>query len=607
MTYTFDSIKTELKKELSLLSNWATTLYYGVYDRIIDVVSYGLVKDAYLANFLYREAGWLAAEKLSSLTKLAWMLDYTPHRKQGASGNILLSGSSTFSSSYIWAGSNVYIPKWTKFANTAKTIHGYCTSYTTYYTNTVGSLSIPVKEGSPKEYTYIAMGSVNEKIYLYSDSIDNDEVDIYIVDNIGTILSQVTIATNLYLLNDPDTYYSEISNSPNYDYISLMFGDNVHTKQLTSGTHILIKYAETTGVSGNITSSGSITKIDGILYNSVGEPVSTVYVTNSTTISGGTDYEEIESVRNNAPNLFGAGYRCGTLADWNAVLASIPYIYQGNVWSINDVGGSTLISEQNKVFITAINSSGTSITTAQQTTLIATLKEDYASPTEIMEFVAPTKIYLAFEVTAKIRNMSTSAMRQIIKDTLYNKYTTLKSVFATKVYQSEYVALISSLSNIIYHETNIKLMDYNLGYSKIGEFFNAFYTSSVLEDDVLLIVNSPQIWIKRKVAGVWLDPVQIAYSSGAAFIGMNGYTLSSTTIDYTEGTYSFIIDTVMNNPITYGVSNPGDTDDLGYITTLIYQTQDGNSDQQDSARLINKYLITDIDPNFIVVSLTESA
>jgi hypothetical protein len=605
MTYTFDSIKTELKKELSLLSNWATTLYYGVYDRIIDVVSYGMVKDAYLANFLYKEAGWLTAEKLSSLTKLSWMLDYTPYRKQGASGNILLSGSASFSSSYSWAGNNVYIPKWTKFSNTSKTINVYCTNFTTYYTNTTGNLSISVKEGLPKEYTYIATGSVNEKVYLYSDSVDNDEIDVYIVDSLGNILSQVTHTNNLYLLTDADTYYYTITNSSNYDYVYLTFGDNVHTKQLTSGTYVLIKYAETTGASGNITTSGVLTKIESTLYDSNGEVSTNLYITNSSSIIGGTNYEDIDSVRSNASNLFGAGYRCGTLADWNAIINSISYIYQGRVWSINDLGGSNLISEQNAVFITAINAAGVAISSAQQTELTNTLTENYSSPTEVINFVTPVKVYLVFEVTATITNSTTSIMKQSIKDNLSNNYSVLNSSFAKKIYQSEYIAIISAISNIVFHETNIKLMDYNLGYSQIDAVFRAFYSSTTLTNEVLVVTNSPQLWIKRKIAGIWQTPLQIGYSSGTTFVGMNGYTLSSTAITYSTGMYSYIIDTIINNPTIYGVSNPTETDALGYITTLIYQTQDGNADQQDSARLMNKYLITDVDTDFFTVTLTE--
>jgi intracellular septation protein A len=605
MTYTFDSIKTELKKELSLLSSWATTLYYGVYDRIMDVVSYGIVKDAYLANFLYKEAGWLTAEKLSSLAKLSWMLNYTPYRKQGASGNIIVSGSSTFSSTYSWTGSNVYIPKWTKFTNTSKTINVYCTTFTTYYTNTLGNLSIPVKEGTPKEYTYIATGSVNEKIYLYSDSIDNDEMAVYIVDSLGNILSQVTKADNLYLLNAPDTYYYTSANSSNYDYVYITFGDNVHSKQLTSGTYVLIKYAETTGYSGNITTSGVLTKIESTLYNSVGEVVTNLYTTNSDSIIGGTNYEDIDSIRSNASNLFGAGYRCGTGTDWNTVINSISFIYQGKVWSINDLGGSNLISEQNTVFITAINASGAAISSAQQTELTSMLTENYSSPTEVINFVTPVKVYLVFEVTATITNSTTSIMKQSIKDIIYNNYSILNSSFARKIYQSEYIALISTISNIVFHETNIKLMDYNLGYSQINSTFRAFYTSTILTNEVLVITNSPQLWIKRKIAGVWQDPLQIAYASGTSLIGMNGYTLSSTAIAYNTGVYSYIIDTVINNPTIYGVNNPTESEDLGYIVTLMYQTQDGNSDQQDSARLMNKYLITDVDTDFFPVIITE--
>jgi len=614
MNYNYTSILSELQTQLSLMSNWTTTLYYGVYSNLLSVIAYALNKDAYLAYFLYKEANWFTAEKEASLVGMSTMLSYSPYRKQGATGTILMSGSSSFSPTYVYQGSNIFIPKWTSFSNKSKSVSVYCSNFTTYYTNTVGSISIPVKEGTPKQYTYIAQGIINEQIYLYSDKIDNAGMDIYEVDINGNIISQVTITDNLYFISDPSNYYCTISNSPNFDFVYLTFGDSIHTKQLQVGTRILIKYAETLGDSGNINNTGIITKINDVLYDNNSNVVTSImYVNNTSLISGGTAYEDIESIRNNAPNLFGAGYRCGTITDWISVISSISYVNKNNVWSINDVGGSTLISDQNKVFVTAIGSDGNEITSDQKILLTETLQNDYSSPTELIEYVSPRKLYVVFNVDATINTSTPSIVENQIKEIIYNNYSTINSSFARKIYQSEYVSLISTLPSIVFHETQARFMEYNLGPIQSSTLFNGYYDSTDLSSQVKVTVNSPQLWIKRKINSVWQAPVQLAYSSGSLFIGLPNpwnsniiWDLTATNINYTTYTYSYIINTLINDILhVYGVNNPSDTDLNGYIITLVYSTENGNAEQQESIRLYQRNQITDIDSDYIFVAITE--
>ena len=604
MTFDYSSVLTELKNRLSLLSSWSTTLYYGVVERLLEIFSYGINKAAYLAQFLYNEAGWFTAGKLSSLMGMAFLLGYTPYRKKGAFGNIVVSGSSTFSGSYVYTGNNVYIKKWDKFCNASKTINVYCSAFTTYYTNTVGNLIVPVKEGIPKEFTYIANGIVNEEIFLYSGNIENDDMEIYEVDALGNVISQVTIVPNLYLLNTPTVYSCEVHNSQNLDFVTIKFGDNISSKQLLVGTRILIKYAETKGNEGNITSTDIITKFNSTLYDNSGTAVTNLYVNNLALISDGTTYEDIESVRNNAPNLFGAGYRCGTLTDWNSVVNAQPGVYRANVWSINSIGGSTLISEQNKIFIVAIDSLGNPFSSTQKTILINNLQENFASPTEVIDFGSDSqKIYAVFDVTATIKSSTTAVVEETIKQTLYNQYRTLSSEFAQKIYQSDYITLISGLTDIKYHETQIRMMDYNLTWATIGQTFLGYHASTILTDQVLVTQDSPQIWLKLKVANVWQAPLLVAHGSGNSFIQDSGtFIVTSGSISYTSYTYSFMISILATG---YGVQNPGDSDAAGYIISIIYGTQDGNTDQDQSLRLYQMYQITDVDPDYIFTTVSD--
>ena len=619
MTFTYSGIQTELKNQLSQLSNWSNILFYSVYQRIIDAIAYITYKTCYLGYYLYTESCWLTATKPSSINQMSWMLNYIAHRKRGAVGSIILSGSSTFSSTYTYIGNSISIPKWTKFCDISKNVNVYATEAYMYYTGTIGNLTIDVAEGTPKEYVYTAIGSVNEKVYLYSDKIENDFLDVYIINSLGEVLSTVTIVDNTYLLDDPDNYYCMVTNSPNFDYIYLTFGNGVCCKQLSEGTLVLVKYAETTGDRGDVQNTGKIVKINSILYDSTGVEASNLYITNTTSIIGGQTYEDIESIRNHAPALFGAGYRCGTKSDWDAVLNSISYVYKARAWTIIDMGGSTLLSDQNKVFITALDSEGETLSDEYKTLLVETLEENYSSPTEVIEFYSPTKVYLSFQVTGSYSNSTSNVVSSLIKDAYFTEYYVLNSDFNRKIYQNEYVSLLSSIPALKKYEVDVSMMDYALGPVQVDKIFGGYFSSASLENKVLVIPDSPKLWIKRKIAKVWQPPLQIGQASGVYFIETTSeYKLMSTSIDYSNYTYSYVIrnltetlydeedpPNVISTPGDWGFDNPTENQDDGYIISITYETQDGSGDQQNSVRLQSQYAITSIDEDFVFTALTE--
>lgn len=163
------------------------------------------------------------------------------------------------------------------------------------------------------------------------------------------------------------------------------------------------------------------------------------------------------------------------------------------------------------------------------------------------------------------------------------------------------------------------MMDYGLGAVQVDKQFGGYFSSATLEDKVLVIPDSPKLWIKRKIAKVWQPPLQIGQASGAYFIETTSeYKLGSTSIDYSNYTYSFVIinltttlyddaipPNVISTPGDWGFNNPTEDQEDGYIITVSYETQDGAGDQQDSIRLQSQYAITSIDEDFIFTSLTE--
>ena len=612
MIYTYNGLVAEIKARLSLMSDWNTILYYGVYQRIVDMLAYTGDKLVYLAEFLYREAKWFTAEKRDSLVKLAKWLGYVPYRKTGAIGTLQISADSTFNPAYIYTGTDVRIPRWTMFNDVDNSLAVYSIEDTIYYTGTTGNLDVSVKEGAPKEFLYIANGVANETISLYSDSVDNEELQIWVVDTSDNFLYEVIVASNLYLIDNLVDYYCQIDNSPAYDYIDIMFGDGINSKKLSVGERILIKYADTNGSLGDITSSGVIEVIKPIITDEDNNII-TLYCTHAEGIIGGMEIEDIESIRNNAPNVFQIGSVLSSSTNWISLINSVSFVNKSIVWTAVDLGISNF-ANQNIVYYTAVSSTGEDLTTTQRTTL----EIDYSLPkkclTEVMSFQSLEKIYIRFDVTAKIAiNKSLSVVDAAIKLALNNAYNILNAEFQQNIYESNAYRVIDSVSDVVYHSTDMYYLEKDLNptvsnYKLLPSFLPA--ESVDLDKQSFLVANSFEIWIRRKgqvTPDVWEIPLQIASTTGTVITGMNGYTISGGFVSSVTNLYSFTVVEVAAD-IThaiYGVQNPGTTDHTGYILYISYKMQDGNTPagQQNSIRLPWFYQITDIEESFINTDL----
>lgn len=608
MIYTYDGIKTALKERLSLMSQWNKILFYGVYERIIDLLAYTSDNIIYIAEFLYRESKWITATKRDSLVKMARWLRYVPFRKTGSIGNLQLSADSSFNPMYSYTGKNVTIQKWHRFTDENDSLNVYCTRNTSYLTGQIGSIDIPVKQGTPKEFLHIAKGDISERINIYSDSIDNDIIDVYIVDSDNNILHTASIVDNLYLVYDVVDYSCEVRNASNNEFVSIIFGDGINARKLALGERILVKYSETLGNQGDITSSNIITKSKDFFIDEDGASTS-LYITNSEAIIGGTDIENIESIRNNAPNLFQVGMILSSIPNWTSVINSAPFVNKSKVWSTETLGGSLETSEQNIVYVTAVSNTGEQLTTPQQTELLETYLIPKKSLTEIVEFFPLQKVYARFDMKGRIQNRPISIMNETIYSAITNAYGVFNVDFQQNIYESNFYSIIDNISDVLWHETQIYYLERNVPNLVSNAVLLTSFTSldtDILENQQWLVEDSFEIWIKRKIAGEWEEPLQVAYTDSVSIIGMNGFNILSGFVVYSANQYSYNITEITNDidQSIYGVPDPGDSDELGYILYISYKMEDGEGNQINTIRLPRFYQITDIDTDFIDTDLS---
>lgn len=153
------------------------------------------------------------------------------------------------------------------------------------------STSIGVIQGTSFNKTYYGSGAGKQKysIYIKEDS----DPDNFIVTVDGNEWKQV------------DNFYSSNNTSKHYikkyikDGFYILFNDGLNGMIPPKGSEIIISAIETLGSSGNIYAAGSINKIIDEIYDSEDNSVTTLSVSNPSTMINGSDEDTINEIKSN--------------------------------------------------------------------------------------------------------------------------------------------------------------------------------------------------------------------------------------------------------------------------------------------------------------------
>lgn len=667
MLVTFDDIKEELKKKLSILSNWEKTLYFGVYERIIDVVAYALVHLIYLIEFYFKESFLTSSTTRSAITSHVEPLSYTPHRCIGARGYLIITNDKTgFLNTFTNTKESLIINKWTSFHDEDKIANVYCTQDTPYssgnktftvtltdtailktngsigitlenadnfnigeevyihgtsYYNgfyiiqnkianeifikttfveeafdneckiTTGLIKIPVAEGTPKKFVYEAKGIPNETFTVYDDTIDNNDFEVWITDDLGAKKEQVIVCgelnapRNLHFVTDTNKRYCEVVNNKEYSSVKVITGDTLSSKGLIEGEYITLFYATTNGAKGNIQSKNSIVAVSDTLHD-INNEEATPYVTNLDAITNGQDIESLESIKNNAPALFNAGYSCSNYSGWLAVLKNHPKINKATIWSSDDVVVDSLTINPNNVYISAISQIGGELSEIDKKDISLNYLKELKSPTEVAIWKPLNIMCVRIKVDAKIKGDTKTNVENALRNMIINKYSVVKTEFRQPIYESDFYGLIQQNVNILRHTSELYYLEGGYKYNVNDMTLRASNLASDetnLENQNILQENSLEIFVKY----VGQERELIASDVSGSLVVENGWTLTDTTFVPSE------------NRISFRVEELSTVDEATYEVFISYKMKDGNNEQYNSIRLPSFDMITDIDEDWI--------
>jgi len=675
-----------------MLSGWTKSiLALGVWQRILDVIAYGLEKLMYVVDYDIKNSFLQTARDLFAVVAHAWALRYKVHRQYGGTGRVKISGDPTFSAALVsYVGPSVPIARWTTMSDTQGQVNVYATEDiiypqgmvignrtlpalgvpsnlgggkigftvnshgfpigqevfirgTQYYDGDylvdpltsinqividfpnayqletfngsekifTGVMYLPVKEGQPASFTYIANGDVNEKFVVYTPNADNDEVEVFIVDSNNVVLFNVTITDDIYLVNSLAQYYCSIESLPSFQGFTVQFGDDVTSKKLNNGDRVLVRYANTKGAEGSVDSVGIVSRFTTTVLDTAGNSAN-VFVTNDDIISGGAGVEDIEHARHFSRNKFYAGQRFHSGEDDVIMLDAHPAIVKSKVWSDADVNINTISGTNSIVHISAVSTSGGPLSLAQQSDIKINYLKKKRAVTDILKFEPLNVVCVQFRIFASLLPVAAPPIITSIYNGLNAKYGILNAPYKQSIFSSQAISEISKSDpvNILHHSTDIWHVDRSEDFPVIAGTLSNYpvvvTNPAGIEPDpekqIYLQDGKVEVWITRKIAGETQPPLRIAYTDPLItnqLIGDNGYTILSGIVDYLNGQITYIVndiitDTPPDATPTFGVLNPDATDNDGYAIRITYKTEDGNGKFLNDIRLPHFYNITNV-------------
>lgn len=536
--FDFDSIKNRLIERLRTKESWKNILFFSTNSRIIDVFAEELEYCMQMNEIYSTECKWTLAKQRSSIMSEVQFFNYYPYRKIGATGFVRVSTSSTFNSSY---PRMIPILKYSEFS-TSSGITVLC-SETTNIPAGVNYVDIPVVQGTYKSQTFLATGIENESFKIINPSVENFVFDVYVNNELYTVISFIRESSSG--LDKVCT----VTNINDFSGIIITFGDGYFGRKLNNGDIVEIKYIETNGLSGNIDSSNIVTNVVSTIYDSTGIEVE-LFCTNTSSISGGRNYEDIEDIRVKAPKSYQAGNRAISKNDYESIVDSFSFIKKSTCWGETETNldkgnlpGTYIPTEENVVHISAVSTTDQTVSTEQQVQIRDVLNE-IKSPIDIVVFenVNFIKIKFIVEAFVKDKKYSLSNVTSLIHNTLSNTYSIEKMNFKQQIRYSDYVSLIDGIEGVDYHNTTIQ-------YYK-EELFSSAYNADLKPEISNIKPTTVFVYVKNSKAtnAAW---IKIAHDDGYSnLVGETGYTVSASSINYSLGIGSLVVTSGLTEDFT---------------------------------------------------------
>ena len=374
---------------------------------LLDVLSYNTHFSGLIANFALNESYLGTAQLRNSVVSLAESLGYIPGSRNSSQSTIGLTinpaGGQALDQTYSFQPGELVLrgsidgDVYTFSNRKTITANAQGTNIYTFYPFDDPDASIVVYEGDEREQQYLVDGSENALYVIPDQNIDASTAIIKVYTDPGVAATGVgayTVYNDIFdvsSITDTSTLYV-LRESPNQFY-ELTFGAfNALGVAPIAGNVVNVNYLRASGQTAN-----GIYNFRLISELKLGDYIVSpdeVTITTLTTSAGGTDKEDIESIRKKAPFQYSAQNRMVTPLDYEALILR----KYGNF--ITDIicwgGEDNLPPEYGTTFTSIIwkdNLSSTAISELRRA--IVELTDQLSVVSFNIKFIAPSETYVS--------------------------------------------------------------------------------------------------------------------------------------------------------------------------------------------------------------------
>lgn len=414
----FISIKSNLIDFLNKQSEFAGYSFEGsAFNVLMDLLAYNTYYNAFYNNMVVNETFIDSASKRSSIVSLAKNIGYVPKSTKAATAviNIKLSPEN-YTNDVITRNTQVTATDSNNNTYTFVTTKSYSFDPiefddTTGETTKYGIVDVPIIQGTYTTFTAI-IADPNQKIAIPYEGVDLSTIRAFVLQSFTNqegINQEWKLSTDITTVNkDSRVFFIEESPTGTYE---ATFGDGVFGKQLEQGNLVIFEFLVSSGSAGN--NIGSSDSVSFSSFSLSGYEIETVQPS-----SGGSDKEDIESIRRNALKNYSNEERAVTASDYESLILK----NYNNVESIRCWGGEQNNPPQyGKVYasIKPYNSSVLSIQEKRQ--IIDSILRNRSMAGITLEILDPDILYLNLLANIKYDPTSTRDSETKIKEVINTK------------------------------------------------------------------------------------------------------------------------------------------------------------------------------------------
>ena len=331
----FDAIKTNLKSFLKSQDKFKDYDFEGSgMNILLDLLAYNTHYQAFYANMVANESFIDSAIKRESVVSIAKQLGYTPrsYRASAASVDIVWAAPTSTNSTFDTFKTSVargetFITRGDTFVASADgsifTFMPMQNYKVVLEGNNCVARNVEIKEGRFQTFTYVVNGANPSQRFIIPESqIDTSTLRVRVVKSVKDTTGIVDVWALVTDINSIDAssnaYFLQSVENDKYE---ILFGDGIIGRKPDDGNAIIIEYLVTRADDANGVQNF---RYSGSSINGAGVTPSIVVATDEKGIPqssyGGSQPEDIESIRYYAPRNYQSQERTVTAEDYKTIL-----------------------------------------------------------------------------------------------------------------------------------------------------------------------------------------------------------------------------------------------------------------------------------------------